>query len=326
MQDERTMTVLDEIAAYGLVPLVTLDDAADAVPLAEALRDGGLPIAEVTFRTDAAAESIQRIHEAVPEVILGAGTVHTVEQARDAVARGAVFIVTPAFNPAVIEWCLAEGIAVLPGSATPRDFEDALAYGLETLKFFPASVYGGIEALRAFAGPFAGLRFVPTGGVTTGNMADYLALGNVAAVGGSFVCPSKLVKAKDWAGIAALGRQLVQDLLDLRLVHVGINCPDEASYEVTASAFAELLGLPLRRTDASQFVGRPLEIMAPGGRATQGHLAFDTPQIERAVRHFAARGYACDQSTARYDARGRLEFIYLREEIAGYGIHLLRRS
>ncbi len=316
---------MKRISSYGLVPLVTLDDAQDAVPLARALSDGGLPVAEVTFRTAAAAESMSRIHAELPDVILGAGTVHTVEQARQAVDCGAVFIVTPAFNPAIIEWCLAEGVAVLPGSATPRDFEDALALGLDTLKFFPASVYGGVEALRAAAGPFAGLSFVPTGGVSADNMADYLALPNVAAVGGSFTCPSKLVKARDWAGISQVTRSLIADLLSFEIGHVGVNSDTAVETGDSSQAFARLLGLATRNTSSSTFVGELIEVMQPGGRGRHGHLAFSTPQLERAVFYLGERGYTFDETTARRDERGRLRFIYLRDEIAGFAIHLSAR-
>jgi len=317
--------IMNRISSYGLVPLVTLDDAQDAVPLARALGEGGLPVAEVTFRTAAAAEAMSRIHAELPDIILGAGTVHTVEQAREAVDCGAVFIVTPSFNPAVIEWCLAAGVAVLPGSATPRDFEDALALGLDTLKFFPASVYGGVDALRAAAGPFAGLRFVPTGGVSTENMADYLALPNVAAVGGSFTCPSKLVKARDWAGITQLIKNLIADLLAFEIGHIGVNSDTAADTEDSSRALAGLLGMATRNTSSSTFVGEIFEVMQPGGRGRHGHIALSTPQIERAVFYLGERGCAFDESTARRDGRGRLRFIYLRDEIAGFAIHLSAR-
>lgn len=200
---------MQKIFDIGLVPLVVLDDANDAVPLAKALVAGGIPVAEVTFRTAAGGDTIYKMAHEVPEIIVGAGTVHDVPHAREAVEKGAKFIVSPGLNPAVVKWCVDNNIDVLPGTVTPSDIETAMSFGLTVCKFFPAEVYGGVKTLKALAGPFGDIKFMPTGGVNENNMNDYLALPNVAAIGGSFMLPNKLVKAKQWDEITALCKSIV---------------------------------------------------------------------------------------------------------------------
>lgn len=202
---------IETIFETKLVPLVVLDDENDAVPMAKALVEGGIPIAEVTFRTAAAKAVIEKMSREVPEILVGAGTVHNVEQAEDAVNAGAKFIVTPGFNREVVQWCLDREIDVVPGTVTPSDLEQALSMGLSFCKFFPAEAYGGVKTLKALAGPYADIKFMPTGGVNEKNWKEYLALDNVVAVGGSFMTPSSLVKAKDWDGIKEICRKLVEE-------------------------------------------------------------------------------------------------------------------
>ena len=196
-----TSESMQKIFDLKLVPLVVLDDATDAVPMAKALVEGGIPVAEVTFRTDAAADVIRAMAEQVPEFLVGAGSVLTVAQAQTAVEAGAKFIVTPGFQPDVVRWCVEHQVDIVPGTAVPSDIEQAISFGLSVCKFFPAEAYGGVKTLKALKGPYADIRFMPTGGVSLDNMNDYLALSNVAAVGGSFMTPSAAVKAKDWAKV-----------------------------------------------------------------------------------------------------------------------------
>ena len=196
-----TSESMQKIFDLKLVPLVVLDDAADAVPMAKALVEGGIPVAEVTFRTDAAADVIRAMAEQVPEILVGAGTVHTVAQAQTAVEAGAKFIVTPGFQPDVVRWCVEHQVDIVPGTAVPSDLEQAISFGLSVCKFFPAEAYGGVKTLKALTGPYADIRFRPTGGVSLDNMNDDLALSKVAAVGGSLMTPSAAVKAKDGAKV-----------------------------------------------------------------------------------------------------------------------------
>lgn len=313
-----TNTIFD----VGLVPLIVLEDARDAVPFAKALVAGGVPIAEVTFRTDAARQVIAAMAREVPEILVGAGTVHTVEQAREAVEAGAKFIVTPGFNPQVIRWCQEKNIEVIPGTVSPADLEQALELGLLNCKFFPAAAYGGVNTLKALSGPYAQIQFMPTGGVTEENMLDYLSLKNVGAVGGSFMAPSNLVKEKKWDEISALCRQMVQKVLGFRLLHVGINTGDEDEAATVANTFGTIFGQPVTEQPKAFFAGEMVEVVKGPSLGAKGHIAVGTRDIVRAVSYLERRGVALDESTALYDAKGRLTLIYLREEIGGFAVHL----
>jgi 2-dehydro-3-deoxyphosphogluconate aldolase/(4S)-4-hydroxy-2-oxoglutarate aldolase len=204
------MDVVTQLGPLGVIPVVKIDRASQAPQMAEALLAGGLPCAEITFRTTAAEESLKQIAASFPEVALGAGTVLTLDQAQRAVQAGARFIVSPGFDRKVVAWCLTEGIPVMPGVATPTEIQMALDCGLSILKFFPAEALGGIPLLEAIAAPFVDVRFVPTGGITPVNLADYLRLPMVHAVGGSWLVSAKLLKAEGFGEITRLARQAVE--------------------------------------------------------------------------------------------------------------------
>lgn len=202
------MGTIEEVAAHRIVPVVVLESAADASPLADALVAGGLPVAEVTFRTAAAAESI-RIMSARGDLLVGAGTVITPEQVDQAVDAGASYIVSPGTSLAVIERAQHHGVAVLPGAVTPTEIQRLLELGIDTVKFFPANIYGGIAGIKGLSAPFGQVKFVPTGGVSLSNLADYLAVPAVAAVGGSWMVPAGLVNAGEFETIRKLTSEAV---------------------------------------------------------------------------------------------------------------------
>lgn len=316
---------MKKIFEVGFVPLLVVDDAQDAVPFARALAEGGVPIAEVTFRTDAAAEVIRRIAAEVPEVLVGAGTVHNTAQAEAALAAGARFIVTPGFNPEVVRFCLERGVDVVPGTVSPADLEQALALGLSVCKFFPAEAYGGVKTLKALQGPYAQLKFLPTGGVNAANMNEYLALPNVAAVGGSFMAPDELVKAKAWGEISALCRRTVLEHLDFGLLHVGINTRDEEDARGVTGRLRTLFGLAPTEFPGAFFAGSLVEVLKGKGRGAMGHIAISTPDPDRAAAYLASLGVEFEQASAAYGPKG-LDLIYLAEEIGGFAVHLRRRD
>ena len=198
------MDVMKQLSLIGIVPVIAINDAADAVPLAKALIDGGLPCAEVTFRTAAAADAIKAMTEAYPEMVVGAGTVLTTEQVDRAVECGAKFIVSPGLNPEVVKYCLDKGIPVTPGTQTPSEMEQAMALGLDFVKFFPAEPAGGLKMIKAVAAPYVNLSFMPTGGINANNVRDYLAYDRIVACGGSWMVPNKLVKEGKFDEIKAL--------------------------------------------------------------------------------------------------------------------------
>ncbi|MBI3370288.1 MAG: bifunctional 4-hydroxy-2-oxoglutarate aldolase/2-dehydro-3-deoxy-phosphogluconate aldolase [Betaproteobacteria bacterium] len=206
--------VMTRIHELKLVPVIVLEDASNATPLAEALVAGGLPCAEVTFRAAAAVQSIRSIAR-FDDICLGAGTVLTVDQVKAAVDAGAKYIVTPGFNPEVVGYCLTNGIPVTPGVATPTDIELGLKFGLEVLKFFPAEAFGGVKTLRAISAPYSMIKFIPTGGISEGNVREYLAFDKVFACGGSWMVRKDLIDAGKFDEIASLTRKAVNLVADL---------------------------------------------------------------------------------------------------------------
>ena len=203
----RTERLIEQLQRVRIVPVIVIDDPGDAVPLAQALTDGGLPCAEVTFRTPRAAEALTRISVECPSVLVGAGTVLSPEQAARARQAGAQFIVAPGFSPSVVDYCREHDIPVIPGVCTPTEIEAALAKGLDVLKFFPAEPMGGVPFLKAVSAPYAGVRFIPTGGVSPANLASYLALESVVACGGSWMAPSDWIAAKQFDRIRDVTRE-----------------------------------------------------------------------------------------------------------------------
>ena len=208
--------VLEQIQKTGIIPVVVLDDAKDAEPLAKALCDGGLPCAEVTFRTEAAEECIRIMSEKFPEMFVGAGTILTTEQVDRAVAAGAKFIVSPGLNPRIVKYCVEKGIVITPGCANASDMEQALENGLEVVKFFPAEPAGGLNMIKALAAPYVGLKFMPTGGISPKNVREYLAYNRIIACGGSWMVKNDLVKAGDFAAITEMAKECVQIVKESR--------------------------------------------------------------------------------------------------------------
>ena len=208
--------VLEKIKEIGIIPVVVLDDAKDAAPLAKALIDGGLPCAEVTFRTAAAEECIRIMSEQFPEMFVGAGTVLTTEQVDHAVAAGAKFIVSPGLNPRIVKYCVEKGITITPGCTNPSDVEQAIENGLEVVKFFPAEQAGGLPMIKAMAAPYVGMKFMPTGGISPSNVKEYLAYDRIIACGGSWMVKGDLVKAGDFAKITELCKEAVEMVKSVR--------------------------------------------------------------------------------------------------------------
>ena len=198
------MDVLSRLANSIVVPVVVIDDAKDAVPTAKAMAAGGIDVMEITFRTAAAPDAIKAVAENCPDVLVGAGTIINVEQAKLAVEMGAKFIVSPGFSDEVVGWCVENNIPVAPGCVTPTEIMGALKHGLKMVKFFPANVYGGLNAMKNLAAPFVGLKFLPTGGVNSANIKEYIDTPFIHAVGGSWVCPKADIVAGNWDKITAL--------------------------------------------------------------------------------------------------------------------------
>ena len=318
------MDILEKLSLAGLVPVIAINDAEDAVPLCKALADGGLPVAEITFRTAAAEEAIRRVHEALPEVILCAGTVLTTEQADRAVKAGAAAIVSPGLNPEVVRWCIDHNVPVCPGTANPSDIEVALSLGLKAVKFFPAEPLGGLKLIKAMAAPYGSVHFMPTGGINEQNMLDYLNFDKILCCGGSWMVPSDAVKAKDWQKITDLTRSAVDKMLGFELRHVGINTGNPEQAQKDAEKLAKLLNWPVKPGNSSVFAGVGFECMKEPGRGEKGHIAIATNFIRRAKWHLEQRGYEFDESSIK-EKNGKMTAIYLKDDICGFAFHLVQK-
>ena len=259
------MNILNEISKIGIVPVIALHDAQSAVPLAQALIKGGLPCAEVTFRTDAAEESIRQMSQNCPDMLVGAGTILTPQQADRAVAAGAKFLVSPGLNEEVVKHCQKIGIPIIPGVATPSEVEKALSLGLTTLKFFPAEAAGGLPMIKAMCAPYSQVKFMPTGGINAKNLNSYLSFKKVIACGGSWMVSQELIKSGNFAEITRLSKEAVAVMLGFELRHVGINCTDEKESSCVADQFENLFGFTKEDRGGAYFAGEFIEVMVWDG-------------------------------------------------------------
>ena len=277
--------MIELLGKYGLVPVVVLDRAEDALPLGEALEKGGLPIMEITLRTDAGLESIRRVRAEKPDYLLGAGTVLTLDQCKAAVDAGASYIVSPGFNAEIVRWCLENKIDVLPGCVTPTEITAALSYGLKVLKFFPANVYGGITGMKALYSAFqqTGLKFVPTGGVSLANLQDFADKPFIQAIGGSWLTPKDLINAGDFEAITKITKDSIDKLLGL-----------------------ELDG-PLVKAEEAEKV---CEVCVNS--------------VDRAVFYLEKKGFKADPETLKCKG-GRLTYACLTQDPGGIALHLSQK-
>jgi 2-dehydro-3-deoxyphosphogluconate aldolase/(4S)-4-hydroxy-2-oxoglutarate aldolase len=315
--------VLEAIAKIGIVPVIKIDDVEKAVPLAKALVAGGIPCAEVTFRTSQGEEAIYRIHREVPDILLGAGTVITTDQVDRAAAAGAKFVVSPGFNPKVVAWCVEKGIPITPGCSNPSDMEAALEFALDGVKFFPAEQSGGLDYIKAIAAPYPTLKFIPTGGINAGNIGTYLAYEKILACGGSWMVSSDLINAGNFDAITALCKEAVSKALGFSVVRLGINAENEEAALKAAGTFEAIFGFTAKLGDSSVSAGDSIEIMKSPRSGKHGHIAVGTYNVARAAAHLERRGAAFNQESAKIDGKGRLSVISLAEEVAGFAVHLV---
>ncbi|MEG0877526.1 MAG: bifunctional 4-hydroxy-2-oxoglutarate aldolase/2-dehydro-3-deoxy-phosphogluconate aldolase [Oscillospiraceae bacterium] len=317
--------IMEKIRDIGIVPVIAINDVDKAVPLAKALVAGGLPVAEITFRTDAAEEAIRRITAEVPEMLVGAGTVLTKEQVDRAHAAGSKFMVSPGFNPEITEYALSKGIVFAPGTATPGEMEQAMALGLDVVKFFPAEQNGGIAKIKAVAAPYGKLNFMPTGGVTAANLMDYLSFDRIIACGGTWMVKADLINDGKFDEITRLTKEAVNAMLGFELGHIGINCPDAKEAMNVVKLFELAFGFDVAEGNSSIFCGkRSFEFMKAQGRGTNGHIAILTNTLPRAIAHLKARGFEFDEANAMMK-NGKMVGVYFKDEFAGFGVHLLQK-
>lgn len=317
---------LEQLECTGIVPVIKLENTDDAVNLAKALYDGGIRCAEVTFRAEGADKVISQMVKAYPDMLVGAGTVLTIDQCDRAIDAGAKFCVAPGLNPAVVKHCLDRGVPFAPGVANGSQIEQAMELGLDFVKFFPAEQAGGLAYIKAVSAPYSSMKFMPTGGVNEQNLNTYLAFKKIVCCGGSWIVPDNLVKAGKWDEITALCRSAVNKMLGFSLAHVGINCADEDEAKRVTAMFSALFGWEQKVGNSSVFSGTAVECMKTMGRGTKGHIAVAANSVKRAAYQLENMGFGVDMSSAKYSADGTMTAVYLKDEIGGFAVHLVEKK
>ena len=317
------MDVLKRLAQSGVVPVVVLEDAKDAVPTAKAMLAGGIDVMEITFRTAAAADSIKAVAQECPDMVVGAGTVINLEQCKLAVECGAKLIVSPGYDEETVAWCCDNGIPVTPGCVTPTEIMMALKHGLKVLKFFPANVYGGLSAIKSLAGPFGGVKFIPTGGVNAQNLAEFISSPYIHAVGGSWICPKADIAAGHFDKITALCQEARKTLLGFEVAHIGINTPDADAAMDVCKAFNDAFDFNVKQGNSSNFASTGVEVMKTMFKGANGHIAIRTNKMIPAIAEMERRGYELDMDSVK--DKNNIKAVYFKNEIGGFAVHLLQK-
>jgi len=250
----------------------------------------------------------------------------TVAQVDEAVDAGARFIVSPGFNRKIVDYCAKKGVPITPGCSSPSDVEQALEAGLDAVKFFPAEQAGGLDYIKAISAPYPSLKFMPTGGVGPGNIAKYIAFRKTLACGGSWMVGADLVNAGDFGKITELSREAVLCMLGFGLAHVGVAAKSDADALRAANLFGSMFGFAVRDGKSSAFAGEGIEALKTAAPGEHGHIAIGTNSVFRAVAYLERCGVAFDPATAKKDANGDTFAIYLKEQILGFGVHLLQKN
>lgn len=318
------MDYLDRLARAAVIPVVVIDDAKDAEATANALLNGGIDVMEITFRTAAAADAIRAVSENCPNMLVGAGTIVSLEQCKRAVANGAKFIVSPGFDDEVVGWCVENGITVTPGCVTPTEIMAAKKHGLKIVKFFPANVYGGLQAMKALAAPFGDIKFIPTGGVNAENVGEFISAPFVHAIGGSWVCPKGDIAAGNFERITELSKKARENALGFQIAHVGINCENADQASALCEELNNAFGFSTKNGNSSMFSTSAIEVMKSVYLGVNGHLAVHTNAIVPAIHELEKRGYRADMTTAKYKG-DKMIAVYLEKEFGGFAVHLLQK-
>ena len=317
--------VLEKINKIGIVPVVTIDSIEDAIPLAKALCEGGLPCAEVTFRTAAAKESIEKMTKEFPNMIIGAGTVLNISQVDEAVVAGARFIVSPGLNPKVVQYCINKGIVIIPGCSNPTDIEQAIEFGIDTVKFFPAEAAGGLDMIKAMSAPYGNLKFMPTGGINISNLNSYLEFDKIIAWGGTWMVKQELIREGSFKEIENITREAVETMLSFELLHIGVNTTSDEEANYIARELEKSFGFKRKENSKSIFLSNCINIMKSSDFGKNGYLAIGSNNLNRAIYHLVNNGYMVDENSRCFNKNGKLISIYMRNEIAGYAIKLIQK-
>jgi 2-dehydro-3-deoxyphosphogluconate aldolase/(4S)-4-hydroxy-2-oxoglutarate aldolase len=320
--------MIEQIEKIGIIPQVKIDDAKNALPLAEALIGGGIPFVEICFSTEEAKDAIDKISTASLEILVGAGSIRTTSQVDQAIAAGAKFITTTGFNRNIVEHCVKNGVLIIPGCATPADIEQALELGIDTVKLFPAESLGGQQYIKDISEEYPTIKFIPTGRIDNSNIVKYLALDAVIACGGSWMAMPELIKAGKFDEITASCKVAVDTVLGFGLGHVGINNENEEAAYKAAEMFEITFGSNFKVRDQGNavFAGNHVDAVKTMYYGTNGHVAISTNSVPRAVAYLEKQGWKFIPKTAKFLENGKMRSIYMEGEIAGLGLHLIQNQ
>ncbi len=317
------MTVSEKIGAIGVVPVIKFDSVEHAVPLAKALVDGGIPCAEVTFRTAHAKEAMRLMKEAYPQLVVGAGTVTTTAQVDDALEVGAEFLVSPGLNPNIVKYAQSKGVPMYPGVANASDIEAALELGLTDVKFFPAEVNGGLNAIKNLAAPYVNMRFMPTGGINEKNIGEYLKYDKIIACGGTFMVPQNLLDEGKFDEVALLCKKAITAAFGIKLKHVGINAQNVDEARGIAQEFSKPFMCGTREGNTSCFAGDYVEVMKEPYYGANGHIGIGVNNVKRAKAYYDLMGYEFHPESIK-EKDGKMVTAYFKDEIGGFAYHLVQ--
>jgi 2-dehydro-3-deoxyphosphogluconate aldolase/(4S)-4-hydroxy-2-oxoglutarate aldolase len=321
MDNSNYNAVVKELELCGITPLIKLEDIRDTLPLMGALTSAGIKVVEIVFRSTIAKDAIKLITSKCQNMLVGAGTVISIEQVNEAISAGAKYIVTPSFNTKVVDRCIKLGIPVFPGCSNASDIEQAYERGLRVVKFFPSELLGGVAMLKALSAPYPFMKFLPTGGISSANLNSYLSYNNVLCCGGTFIVDEDLLKQGKFDEITKNARDAINNMLNLQLDHVGINT-DEAQGKRLLKTFSQLSGTNYIEGEG-KFSGIEAVIDNHFGRI--GHLAFSSSNLERCLYYLADRGFSIDPASIVRNGNAKMQKVNLVGDNAGFTIRLIKK-
>ena len=327
LQKERSnMVKINSYEQTGILPVINIPKASLAVEVATALRNGGVNSIEVTLRSPDSLESIKNIKTAFPDMTVGAGTVLTTQLVDDAISHGADFIVTPGYDDKVVDYCISKDILIVPGCVTATEMQKAVAVGLKTLKFFPAELNGGIDAINLLSGPFPNVKFIPTGGINFKNLGTYLSNKKILACGGSYMATKQQIENGDFDGITAACKKAIDISLGFELAHIGINCDNEEGAVNVAKTISQIFRTEPRYMNSAIFAGTAVEAVKSGGIGKYGHIGYYTNSIERAIAYFEAYNIPINENGIKRNNKGEITCVYLQNEVGNFALHVVQNN
>lgn len=316
---------LNSYEQTGVLPVINIPECEIAVSVAKALREGGVNSIEVTLRSPDSLESIKKIKSQFSDMTVGAGTVLNIEMVDNALKAGADFIVSPGYDEKVVDYCISKNVLIVPGCVSATEIQRAVSKGLKIIKFFPAELNGGIEAIKLLSGPFPDVKFIPTGGINFKNLGTYLSNDKILACGGSYMATSEQIKNRDFSAITAACKKAIDISLGFELAHVGINCENEEEAKDVAENISGIFRIEPRYMNSAVFAGCAVEAVKSKGWGELGHVGFFTNSIQRAMAYFESKGIELNEESIKYNKAGNITCIYLKNDIGGFAFHIVER-